>query len=296
MTAAEILSEAGWQPMPGWAAYQRGSAVGGIDPGGTARWKVIDMIPDGHPLYGPDTPDTHEEAAAWLVAHAKALGVRTVTVGVGAAPADAAPAVASERTQGRPESEPELVVALAPDSVPVSVVRGDLIAPRKTPGAEDAEYESLVDLTALPAPTPPPVEGPGELLAIGEEIKDFAPDENVDAGIAQFIFGDNLALDRLVRQGQVATRSAELIEEARAVSRFDLAEFTALQSYVVSNLDAAGGFTGDGARYARFVELSDVQGVIRNVEGERDAKIDFLRTAGREAVACFDPLAGWPEF
>lgn len=140
------------------------------------------------------------------------------------------------------------------------------------------------------------IDNGSERPLLTEEVRGFIPDEPTEHSVSQFIFGDNLALDRLVRQGQVADLAVGLIHDTKSNSRFSPDEFVELQNYVVSNLDAAGAFTGDSARYDRFVELSEAQSRVRAIEAERDIKIDFIRVADREAVACFDPTAGWPEF
>ena len=125
---------------------------------------------------------------------------------------------------------------------------------------------------------------------------DIEVEEPVAEPGSQFIFGDNLATDRLVRQGQIVDVADRLIQETRAAVTYDADEFANLQGEIVSNLDAAGSFTGDPARYQRFVELSDAQSHVRQIEQERDTKVSFIRTAEREAVATFDPEADWPLF
>ncbi len=99
-----------------------------------------------------------------------------------------------------------------------------------------------------------------------------------------------------MRQGQIVDVADRLIQETRAAVTYDADEFANLQGEIVSNLDAAGSFTGDPARYQRFVELSDAQSHVRQIEQERDTKVSFIRTAEREAVATFDPEADWPLF
>lgn len=66
--AAEILRAAGWQPHDMWNVFTRGTLVMGFAPNGsTFHVKDWAKISPGHPRYSEDTPDTPEEAAAWLV-------------------------------------------------------------------------------------------------------------------------------------------------------------------------------------------------------------------------------------
>ncbi|MEQ1491717.1 MAG: hypothetical protein ABL932_14335, partial [Terricaulis sp.] len=66
--AAALLQAAGWKPHDGWNVYTRDTLVMGFQPDGQAfhvkNWAAIQ---EGHPQWTSDTPDTAEEAAAWLV-------------------------------------------------------------------------------------------------------------------------------------------------------------------------------------------------------------------------------------
>lgn len=297
MTATDILAAAGWFPHPEWGEYERGTRIAGITPDRmTLHIKDWAKIPPGHPLYSADTPDTPEEAAAWLVA------LYEKNKAASDAAADEADSFMSSwelgyETDGRVGAQ-----AGATDSVGEGVSgeqRGELVAGG---GGDqqpiDAEFtqDALAEFAQLESPPEPALEG-GDLLAIGEDIKDFAPEEiEREPDVSQFIFGDNLALDRLVRQGQVADKAAVLIQDTRVRSKFSPDEFSALQNYVVRNLDEAGSFVGDPEKYTRFVELSDAQAAMRTIENLRDGKIDYIRTANRQEVALFDPNADWPEF
>lgn len=120
-------------------------------------------------------------------------------------------------------------------------------------------------------------------------------DEPIDEPKPQFIFGDNLATDRLVRIGQIAEHARTLIAETRAAIGWDGDEFAALQGYVVSHLNESGAFVGsDAAAFERFMRLSDAQRRERAIEIVRDEKQDHIRAAGHEAVAMFDVSADWP--
>lgn len=66
--AAAILEAAGWKPHDGWGVYTRDTLVMGFQPDGQGfHVKNWAKVSEGHPAYGADTPDTPEEAAAWLV-------------------------------------------------------------------------------------------------------------------------------------------------------------------------------------------------------------------------------------
>lgn len=301
VTAAEIFAAAGWTPHP-TLGYQSGTLVHAFRPrGGGMCVKDWGKIVTGHPQYGADTPDSAEEAARWLVRNYGAgFGVPVGSeIQVQRGSSDETNRVFGAEESAAPPTEKQ-------DRVAPDLAGGDYQVPARAPAVwpvEPAPVDAVfadIDTSqlALVALDDSPIGGGYRDGAprLTEDIKDFAPDPIREGDVSQFIFGDNLALDRLVRQGQVADRATVLIHEARSRSRFDANEFNALQNYVVSNLDAAGSFTGDATRYARFVELSDAQTSIRKVESLRDAKIDFIRIADREAVACFDPQADWPEF
>lgn len=131
-----------------------------------------------------------------------------------------------------------------------------------------------------------------EAQGLGEELAEEHPQ---DYGGGAFIFGDNLAHDRLVRQGQVVNIAADMIAGIKANTGWNDGEFAALQNHVLRHLDAAGMYVGaDAVTYSRFVELSDTQSRIRRIEAHRDTGVEFIRTADRDAVAAFDPEAGWP--
>jgi hypothetical protein len=158
-------------------------------------------------------------------------------------------------------------------------------------GTIDADFEDAPDLGAellededftlpeLPAPEP----------------LDFAPDEiePEDHSPGAFIFGDNLAHDRIVRIGQLSERATELIAAAKA--GYSDNEHDAVRSHVVTNMNEAGAYVGGRQDlFDRFIELETVTGLIRRIEMHRDERQDFIRSADREAVAAFEPAAGWP--
>jgi len=328
--AAAILSQAGWAPHDAWNVYTRDTLVMGFQPDGQGfhvkNWAKVQA---GDRAYSEDTPDTPEEAAAWLVARFKPVEVQSE--------AEETPRTYDEATaeyfalypEERPsESNGETAsiegadVALGGDDRPDNRDDGrtslpglhgplvgeweetaegsgsasnDLLEPeaRGDVGDDliDADFEDAPDLGAellededfalpeLPAPDP----------------LDFAPDEiepeNHSPGA--FIFGDNLAHDRLVRIGQLAEQANALLDAAKA--GYSDAEHDAVRSHVVTNMNAAGAYVGgDQAMFDRFIALETVTARVRRIERYRDERQDFIRSADREAVAAFEPAAGWP--
>lgn len=154
-------------------------------------------------------------------------------------------------------------------------------APVDADFTETDALEALAEGADLPELDPPPPE-------------DFAPEEMPEEpGPGAFIFGDNLAHDRIVRIGQLAEQANMLIDAAKL--GYSESEHNAVRSHVVTNMNEAGAYAGgDQALFDRFIELERVTSRIRMIETFRDAQQDFIRTADREAVAAFDPEAGWP--
>tara|TARA_R110000868_G_scaffold300642_3_gene561094 strand:- start:5922 stop:6974 length:1053 start_codon:yes stop_codon:yes gene_type:complete len=134
----------------------------------------------------------------------------------------------------------------------------------------------------------------GELPA--PDPLDFAPDEiepEPEHSPGAFIFGDNLAHDRIIRIGQLSEHATDLI--AAAKSGYSDNEHDAVRSHVVTNMNEAGAYVGGRQDlFDRFIELETVTGLIRRIEIYRDERQDFIRSADRDAVAAFEPAAGWP--
>lgn len=125
------------------------------------------------------------------------------------------------------------------------------------------------------------------------EPEDFAPEELEPAPSGAFIFGDNLAHDRIIRIGQLSEHASALIEAAKA--GYSDSEHDALRSHVVTNMNEAGAYVGGRQDlFDRFIALEAVTGLVRRIEIFRDLRQDFVRSADREAVAAFEPEAGWP--
>lgn len=291
MTASNILEHAGWGPIPGWSGYAQGTSVGGIAPSGTVYVKNWAMIPTGHPLHSIDTPDNAEEAAAWLVEHDKRRF---------SPPREIEPEPEAIGGDDEPdEAQPDRVEAGMGEDAPTAEDDETTIAMARVASEIDAEFAELEGGINAPQIGGPQLDGvgvvEGDAVApplLSEDIKDFAPDEvkRVREGVA--IFGDNLPMQRMLLIGRIAEIALERCEAARGDWSDD--EFRDLQSYVVSNLDAAGGFVGDADRYDKFVRLSDIQSTVRRIEAEQVKRVTFIRAASREEVATYDPEDGWP--
>lgn len=311
--AAAILRDAGWAPHDAWQVYTRDTLVMGFQPDGQGfHVKNWAKVQPGDRAYSEDTPDTAEEAAAWLVERFKPVAVlseaeetaahesdsetgeepsgKSAPDGVVLEGSDAGDAVGVDlsdaaiglsdvgRADGGSEAgDDEALGSLARTSVDADPIDADF---EETPdlGAELLDDEDFT-LPELPAPEP----------------EDFAPDEiePEDHSPGAFIFGDNLAHDRIVRIGQLSERATELIAEAKV--GYSDAEHDAVRSHVVTHMNAAGAYVGDNPKlFGRFIELETVTARIRRIEIYRDERQDFIRSADREAVASFDPAAGWP--
>lgn len=296
--AAAILRDAGWAPHNGYGVYTQGTLVMGWAPSGKVfhvkNWAAV--MP-GDPRYSADTPDTPEEAAEWLVrTQGGAPGVeasndRTDSLDLGGDLPSGDP-IPEHFFDGDFGAEPDLGGS-------------DLaLAERESLGAEilDAEYEELErERLGIGFADPQPYEAGADAdpFALPEpEPMDFIPEETKreEHGPGAFIFGDNLAHDRLVRQGELTNHAADLIASVRVAAGWSDAEFVDLNNHVVSNLDkGTGAYTGGAHdKYARFVEMSEAQSRVRRIEASRDERVSAMRTATREEVVACNPLEGWP--
>ena len=274
--AAAILRDAGWRPHPEWGVYTRATLVMGQQPDGAAfHVKDWAMIKPGHPNYGPDTPDTAEEAAQWLV--------------VRFAPEPAPP------PEPEPEPEPQELgaellevqgelgesadIALTEDTHPHD--GGDHEPGGENPASEPAQEAGF----ALEAPDPIDADY-SELPAL--EGQDVAA-EPADAGGSQFIFGDNLdqmrtaAIGLVMRHARALTPSWALEDDAALI---ELRNFTMGVS--------EGRWPDDAGRRAELDTLEGTLARINAIARARDEKVEFLEGASREEVEGFDPEADWP--
>ena len=298
--AAAILSAAGWGPHPEWQAYTRGPLVVGVDPSGTMHIKDFTRIPPGHPLYGPDTPDTAEEAALWLVKwyeHTQAPRVQEdIPHEANSTPAETVEHPSSSDADGDGDSVPRDAGTIDGDAAPghdgqlhayegrAVDLGGDIL---------DAEYDAAA--LALAAPE---IVLDGELadpLALPEpELEDFIPDEIKPApegGPGAFIFGDNLDQMRTAAIGLVVRASRQ--RQAEYAALMGGHDFAALQGRVLRDT-VDGRYVGPQEVYALFVELSQHQNAINRIRYAEAEKVEFLEAANREQVEAFDPEDDWP--
>lgn len=301
--AEHILHAAGWKEAPGWNGYTQGSCVGGIAPDGTVYVKNIALIRPGDPRYGPDTPDEHHEAAAWLVEHAKARATLAQLPEEEESQGATLPAGEEETPVSQPGDGGDHVTdqaAPADSDLGVVHVSVETLAPTDLP----AELEVLEQSENL---EPPEISDPGgsfidadftiEDLGGPEEpeqlegpIEDFAYDENAPAEDTSgaFIFGDNLHQMRTAAIGLVVQSAL-----ARLPQNIDYARLSELRNFVMGVQE--GRWPDDPAQRDELDTLEATERWRRGIETERDAKVAFLIEATREQIEAFDPEAGWPE-
>ena len=324
---AAIFTEAGWRPGDGWDGrfmFKATNIVGGVDPWGVPRLKSPDIVKEGHPQYGPDTPDTPVEAAAWLVEHAKKLRLEPV-------PPPPTVDLTSEATLMPPTASAAMVEMMQAEEGKESVSReteaehplhseAERAAVTEVEALFEAVYEATVNgvytgrqdvLNRLEGLTASEGEAydaefyepdrsvldedlPEPALLEGEELgPDIVAAEDETAGGA-FIFGDNLGHDRIVRIGQLAEHANVLIDACK--QGYSENEHNAVRSHVVTNMNEAGAYIGgDQGLFDRFIRLEAVVAKVRLIETYRDAQQDYIRSAMHAEVAAFDPGAGWPE-
>lgn len=319
--AATILREAGWAPHDAWNVYTRDTLVMGFQPDGQGfHVKNWAKVQPGDRAYSDDTPDTAEEAAAWLVARFNVNPLSTEATleplaaeielaedsahesngetgeafvleapsddGAGGA-ADAEGLLGAELSGFSGEGEGGGESELRPDFDNGSAdIRGDVsFDPIDADFTVEDLGAELLDDEAFAVPeleAPPP--------------EDFAPDEiepEPEHAAGAFIFGDNLAHDRIIRIGQLSEHANTLIDAAKV--GYSDAEHIFVHSHVVTNMNEAGAYVGGRQDlFDRFIELEAVTSRIRRIEMHRDERQDFIRSADREAVAAFDPSQGWP--
>ena len=308
---AAILSPAGFAPHPFWGTYTRDTFVVGVTPDGlTLHVKDWAAVPVGHPLYGPDTPDTPEEAAAWLVS----LWLTQQAGLVQTRPTDAIQDRPKEYPQGQDHGPAAEAPSHPVDSGSVSDSSGDNGGAEAGPnggglalynvdgqawpdsGDGDSVYDADFDEVGSELGELGDADDLGLLAPPEPEDFDPEPIKSTSPSDAVAIFGDDLHRLRLFRQGELSDHAYLLIERVRAAGRWSDEEFVTLQGHVVSHLDKHTGLYsgGDERQYERFLELSDVQSAVRRIEMYRDQQAEFIRGAPREVVESYDSEAGWP--
>lgn len=288
---ASIFTDAGWQPSTkdGWKGsftWSDGVVVGGIDPWGTMR-------ATSNAGFGM----TLEEAAAWLVEHARQRAPVVLTTEATLDPLASLPEEQqSPRTYDEAtdeyfaqypeerghEGDGETGAAPQAGTLDEGADQGDLgfIASdfASDAGGEDAPLDVLdADFTEDP------------LLEFGGEVLEEHPEEH---GSGAFIFGDNLEQQRTVAIGIVVRISRGKQADIRAL--MGDADFAELQGYVLRDT-IDGVYRGPPETYATFVELSRYQSAINRVKSAEADKVAFLEAAKREELEAFNPEADWPE-
>lgn len=293
--ANRILAEAGWRPIanPVWGdTFTAGRLVGGVAPDGTQYVKALDAVKPGDPRYGPDTPDEHHEAAAWLVAHAGPRLVltpeREIALAVDGEGSEDEARLDNRLVSGDGGSDESGEENLASEPAPEAgfAFEPDPIDADFTESAGDA-YDEAVTLA---------LEGPqaGELPELDYAPEDFAPDEPpAAAGPIAYAASDFDALvrEKLGRVSQIARGLKLTLQEG-----WTLDEFASLQNLIV-RIDRQEA-TDDRTARARFQAISERSQAMSRVDSHRDALEADLEAIGvrRDYAAAvgFDPENGWP--
>lgn len=330
--ANRILGDAGWTPGDQWSGkfvFRDTLIVGGIAPDGTGYVKNPEAVLEGHPLYGdPAYPDEPHEAAQWLVdtygAKPKFRFRRKPVVLSTEATLEPLAAAIELAEDSAHESNGETGEAaageVADDHNSLVDESADDVHLRHTSGLGGLERGSAESLDASGDPDFGDERAESDLIDadfedapdLGSELlddeafavpeleapppEDFAPDEiepEPEHAAGAFIFGDNLAHDRIIRIGQLSEHANTLIDAAKV--GYSDAEHDAVRSHVVTHMNEAGAYVGGNqALFDRFIELESLTARVRRIEIYRDQRQDFIRSADREAVASFEPETGWP--
>ena len=330
--AAAILAAAGWKPHDGWNVYTRDTLVMGFQPDGLAfHVKNWASIQEGHPQWNADTPDTAEEAAAWLVERFKpnpltteatleplALQSEEVETPKDESNGETGEAQSDENSGALGAGRDELG-ADGDLSVRLPSGLGDLDArsaegvdassdvyaehERAEPDLIDADF-TIEDLGGQDDHADLILEG-GDPWTAPElpapEPEDFAPDEikpERESDQARFYGLDDLGHVRSLRIGDVATEALRLTTMIEEIVSEQEGEFATIQAYVVSNLDKhTGAFTpqDDASKqtYGRFLELSSARSKIALIDTRRKDATAFLIKASRDEVVSFDVEAAF---
>lgn len=263
--AAVMLADAGWSPHPTWGVFTRGTLVMGGDLLG--GFHVKDW---GMDIHGPDTPDTAEEAAAWLVQRF-AIPADVVTFANAPEPEPVHDDPSASDSGGAGAGSGDASLSGEPDDPELASDDGGAgSAPMGDAEPIDADF-TVTDLDTI------------ELIEPDENPDFFADDQA--ARDAAFIFGDNLH--------QMRTAAMGLVVQS-ALTRLPTVDYAQLSEYRNFAMGVAEGrWPDDPARQERLFLLEDVERLRRRIEAERDAKIEFLLTATREQIEAFDPEDGW---
>lgn len=287
---AAIFVAANWQPSTkdGWKGsftWSDGVVVGGIDPWGTMR-------ATSNAGFGM----TLEEAAAWLVEHARQRAPVVLTTEATLDPLASLPEEQqSQGHEGDGETGAEAEGADALGELSGAEASGgddaDAGAGSGVPD-EDSTLHGAVDfaddftdaLIDADFTEDPLLEFGGEVL---EEHPEEAPPPQ-----DRFYGLDDLDRRRSLRIGDVVRISR--LKQAEIALLMGDDDFAAIQNAVLR--DTVDGFyKGPPDIYATFVELSRHKSAINRVKAAEADKVAFLEAATRPDLEAFNPDAGWPE-
>lgn len=317
---AAILRPAGFGPHPFWGTYTRDTFVVAVTPDDqTLHVKDWAAVMPGHPLYGPDTPDTPEEAAQWLVAlwqrqqealtqtrSADEIRLEQNLEGQDDGPTAKAASDFVDSGSGGNSGGDDGSAEAGADGRGLALYDGD--GPTRADIGDgdsvyDADYDEigseLDDLArlALPQPgenvelRPQYAHGPVDpALLEGPPIEDFDPDPPKPSGPGAFIFGDNLDQMRISAIGQVTQIALRLKEKLQ--EGWTLDEYRMLQNLIM-RIDR-GEAPNNPLAKARFAAISDCSRAMSAIDAHAEAQVKWLNKAGRQEVAAYDPEAGWP--
>jgi len=258
--AARLLTAAGWRRV-----FVHGTLVGGVDPIGNMHIKDWAKIPPGHPDYGPDTPDTAEEAATWLAVNFVARAPE---------PEQIAPEImeASDETHGTVETFPSGGVGDAPSML---AQRPDYADPDAGPLSDDAGIDAVDDEAILTALADAGTEArgltPDEVAIIESQAADEAAEEVagvVDSGDESTASGDDGSASDSDRD-YAYDADYEEIREAVAAEASDFPELTVdAGEHPVEHeraYDTHGGvvYFGDDIHVARLAKLGRLAEIAR---------------------------------
>ena len=309
---SRILGDAGWTADAGWGGFTCGTCVGGLAPDGNVYVKNWAAIQPGHPKYGPDTPDTAEEAAQWLAERYKAPALEANPLSLSSLEfvreevetpgdesngetlsTDAVEIHGADRDDNSfAEREDQDADARSDDdgrSEPLPTNSGDRVEPL------DAEYFEL--------PDDPPAEvedlgaelldeGQTEFPALeGADPEDFAPDEieHPETSGGAFIFGDNLDQLRTAAIGRVIRYANGIMP--RWLPEDD-ARLSELRNFVMGVSERR--WDDNPANQAELNALETTIRRINEIKNARDTKVEFLEGASREEIEDFAVEANWP--
>ncbi len=278
-----IFSEAGWTPgqRDGWNGafvWTDQSVIGGVDPWGVPRVCVVGAR-------------THDEAAAWLVEHAKALRLEPL-----------APVPEPEETPAHEddaETGADDLAATNDASDGDELGSGDDVSVRLparlehvdalgTEGLDDVSDEDADDERAEPDLGAEILDADYsesiDLLVEGSDFADVAIEPDAPGA---FIFGDNLHQMRTAAIGLVVQAALE-----RMPAGIDYARMSELRNFTMGVSESR--WPDDPDKREELDTLEATERLRRRIEAIRDGKVQGLLTATRWEIEQFNAQEGWP--